>query len=133
MDRAFALESKRRSGRNVQELTCGACFIAVRPVRRVHVKLAQTTQSPAATTQPGVMQDSQNDLQQSIWMLAQARDQFSSGKQGQMAGPKDQAQKALEHVEAKLNAMPQDRRAQASKSIDEAQATRTNHRPIPAR
>ena len=84
---------------------------------------AQTTQTPAPTTsQPGTTQGSQQDLQQSIRLLEQARDQFASAKQGQTNTAQKQAQQALQEVETKLNAMPQDRRAQASKSIDAAQA-----------
>jgi hypothetical protein len=84
---------------------------------------AQTTQTPApTTTQPGMTQGNQQDLQQSIQALEQARDQFASAKQGQSGTAQKQAQQALEQVETKLNAMPQDRRAQASKSIDVAKA-----------
>jgi chemotaxis protein histidine kinase CheA len=85
---------------------------------------AQTTQAPApTTTQPGMTQGGQQDLQQSIRSLEQARDQFSAAKQGQTANAQRQAQQALQQVETQLNAMPQDRSAQAAKSIDAAQAT----------
>jgi hypothetical protein len=85
---------------------------------------AQTTQTPApTTTQPGAAQGSQQDLQQSIRALEQARDQFASAKQGQTSSAQKQAQQALQQVETKLSAMPQDRRDQASKSIDAAKTT----------
>ena len=85
---------------------------------------AQTTQTPApTTTQPGTALGSQQDLQQSIRSLEQARDQFASAKQGQTSSAQKQAQQALQQVETKLSAMPQDRRDQASKSIDAAKAT----------
>jgi len=86
---------------------------------------AQTTQSPApTTTQPGTtpMQGDQQDLQQSIRSLEQARDQFVAAKQGQTNSAQAQALQALQQVESKLNAIPQDRRDRASKSIDAAQA-----------
>jgi hypothetical protein len=75
------------------------------------------TQTPAPTkTQPGMTQGSQQDLQQSIRSLEQARDQFASAKQGQMDGAKKQAQQALQQVETQLNAMPQDQKPQANAS-----------------
>lgn len=84
---------------------------------------AQTTPTPAPATQPDAALGSQQDLQQSIRSLEQARDQFASANTGQTSSAQKQAQQALQQVETKLNAMPQDRRAQASKSIDAAQAT----------
>jgi hypothetical protein len=95
---------------------------------------AQTTKSPApTTTQPGMTQGSQQgsrqDLQQSIRALEQARDQFSAAKQGQTNSAQTQAQQALRQVETKLNAMHQDRTAQASKSIDAAQAALQKPQP----
>ena len=90
---------------------------------------AQTTQIPASqtrapmTTQPDATSGSQQDLQQSIQSLEQARAQFSSAKQGQRTNAQTQVQQALQQVEVKLNQMPPDRRAEVSKSIDAAQAT----------
>jgi sporulation protein YlmC with PRC-barrel domain len=55
-------------------------------------------------------------------LLEQARDQFASAKQGQIDDAQRQAQQALQQVETKLSAMPEDRKDKASKSIDAAKA-----------